>query len=81
MRTRAAELATPAAATLPAGRDKRPNNVFIMSDDHAVQALSAYGRPVARLAPTPNIDCIAQNGVRFDNSFVTNSLREAGSDR
>ncbi len=56
------------------GDDKRPNIVYIMSDDHAFQALSAYGHPVSKLAPTPNLDRIAQNGMRFDKSFVTNSL-------
>jgi len=67
--------------SLPAGardraapRQPRPNILFIMSDDHALQAISAYGHPVSRLAPTPNIDRIARNGARFDNSFVTNSL-------
>lgn len=53
---------------------ERPNIVFIMSDDHAQQAISAYGHPVSKVAPTPNIDRIAKNGARFDNSFVTNSL-------
>lgn len=53
---------------------KRPNIVFIMADDHAYQALSAYGHPISKLAPTPNIDRIANAGMRFDNSFVTNSL-------
>ncbi len=52
----------------------RPNIIFIMSDDHAYQALSAYGHPVSQLAPTPNIDRIARNGTKFQNSFVTNSL-------
>lgn len=55
-------------------KQKRPNIVFIMSDDHAFQALSAYGHSVSKLAPTPNIDRIANNGVRFDRAFVTNSL-------
>ncbi|MFS4418164.1 sulfatase [Maribacter sp. 2307ULW6-5] len=53
---------------------KRPNIVFIMSDDHAIQALSAYGHPLGQLAPTPNIDRIAQNGVLFNRSYVTNSI-------
>ena len=60
----------PAAAAEP----QRPNILFIMSDDHAVQALSAYGHEISKLAPTPNIDRIAANGVKFANSFVTNSL-------
>lgn len=54
--------------------DKRPNILFIMSDDHAYQAISAYGSDVSRFAPTPNIDRIAREGMRFDRSFVENSL-------
>lgn len=52
----------------------RPNIIFIMSDDHAQAAISAYGSVISKLAPTPNIDRIAQNGALFDNSYVTNSL-------
>lgn len=55
-------------------KEKRPNIVFIMADDHGYQALSAYDHPISKLAPTPNIDRIANSGMRFDNSFVTNSL-------
>ena len=54
--------------------DKRPNILYIMSDDHAYQAISAYGCEVSKLAPTPHIDRIAQEGMRFDRSFVENSL-------
>ncbi|RKN79325.1 sulfatase family protein [Ulvibacterium marinum] len=54
--------------------NKRPNILFIMSDDHAIQALSAYGHPISQLAPTPNIDRIAKNGALFTQSFVTNSI-------
>lgn len=53
---------------------KRPNIVFIMTDDHAAQAISAYGHPVSKLAPTPNIDRIAANGALFKNNFCTNSI-------
>lgn len=53
---------------------KRPNIVFIMSDDHAYQAISAYGGPLAGLAPTPNIDRIANEGMLFTNCLVTNSI-------
>ncbi len=66
-----APLAGPARQT---AQQQRPNILYIMSDDHAYQAISAYGSPVSRLAPTPNIDRIARNGARFDQSFVTNSL-------
>lgn len=54
--------------------NKRPNIVFIMSDDHAAQAISAYGHPLSQLAPTPNIDRIAKNGTKFYNNFCTNSI-------
>jgi arylsulfatase A-like enzyme len=53
---------------------KRPNIVFIFSDDHAFQAISAYQGPLAKLAPTPNIDRIGNEGMRFDKCYVTNSL-------
>ncbi|WP_299154760.1 sulfatase [uncultured Christiangramia sp.] len=54
--------------------DTKPNIIFIMTDDHAAQAISAYGHPVSQLAPTPNIDRIANNGARFLNNFCTNSI-------
>ena len=53
----------------PAGR--RPNIVFILSDDHAAHAISAYGSVVNT---TPHIDAIGEAGVRFENLFATNSL-------
>ncbi len=53
---------------------KRPNILFIMADDHAMQAISAYGHPISQLAPTPNIDRIAKNGALFNHAFVTNSI-------
>jgi len=50
---------------------KRPNIIFIMADDHAYQAISAYG---SDLIQTPNIDRLADEGMRFDRAFVTNSI-------
>ncbi|WP_418884526.1 sulfatase [Cognataquiflexum nitidum] len=50
---------------------KRPNIIFIMSDDHAYQAISAYDD---RLILTPNIDRIAKMGMLFTNASVTNSI-------
>ncbi len=50
---------------------KRPNIVFIMSDDHAYQAISAYDTSLIR---TPNIDRIAKMGMLFTNASVTNSI-------
>lgn len=53
---------------------KRPNIIFIMSDDHATQAISAYGHPIGKVAPTPNIDRLATNGALFRHNFVTNAI-------
>ena len=39
---------------------ERPNILFIMADDHACNAISAYGGRLAKVAPTPNIDRIAK---------------------
>lgn len=50
---------------------RRPNIVFIYSDDHAQQAVSAYG---SVLNKTPNIDALADAGMRFSQSFVGNSI-------
>ncbi|MEM9834127.1 MAG: sulfatase [Bacteroidota bacterium] len=50
---------------------QRPNILFIMSDDHAYQAISAYSD---KLIETPNIDRIAQEGMLFTNACVTNSI-------
>lgn len=56
------------------GANQRPNIVFVFSDDHATQALGAYGHEIAKLAPTPNLDKIANGGMRFDRCMVTNSI-------
>jgi arylsulfatase A-like enzyme len=52
-------------------KDTRPNILFIMTDDHATNAISCYG---SRLIETPNIDRIAGEGVRFDNCYVVNAI-------
>lgn len=66
--------ATAQAQHKPADAQRRPNIVYIMCDDHAFQCISAYGSPISKLAPTPNIDRIAERGMRFDRAFVENSL-------
>lgn len=67
-----ASLAPLAAARAQSPRpSRRPNIVFIFSDDHAWQAVSAYG---SKLNHTPHIDRIAREGVRFDNCLITNSI-------
>ena len=49
----------------------KPNIIFVMSDDHAAHAMSCYG---SRINKTPNMDRIADGGMRFDNCFCTNSI-------
>jgi len=49
----------------------RPNILFVMSDDHAYQALSCYD---SRVNQTPRLDRIAKEGMRFDRCYVTNSI-------
>src|SRR5690606_26964116 len=51
--------------------ERPPNILFIFSDDHAYQAIGAYGN---KMAKTPNIDRIAAEGAVFRNFFVTNSI-------
>lgn len=51
--------------------DPRPNLLFIMADDHAAHAISAYG---SHLTKTPGIDRLADGGMRFDNCFCVNSI-------
>ena len=53
---------------------ERPNIVFIMSDDHAVSAVSAYNDWLSKIAPTPNIDRVAENGMLMTRTFNTNSI-------
>ena len=55
-------------------RQAPPNVLFIMSDDHTTQAIGVYGSRLARLNPTPNIDALARNGMRFDRVFCNNSI-------
>jgi len=51
--------------------DKKLNIVFIMTDDHTTQALSAYDK---RFISTPNLDRLANEGILFENCFVTNAV-------
>src|SRR5207237_4611091 len=60
-----------AVVPVVAGGADRPNIVFIMSDDHAAHAISAYGSRVNR---TPNIDRLARDGALLTNVFATNSI-------
>ena len=60
-----------ALAETAGSQEKRPNILFIMSDDHASHAISAYG---SRINRTPHIDRLTREGMRFDNCFCTNSI-------
>lgn len=53
------------------GKRARPNILFVFTDDHAYQSISAYG---SRINETPNIDRLAHEGMRFERCFVTNSI-------
>jgi len=55
----------------PSQDQARPNIVFIFSDDHASQAIGAYG---SRINQTPHIDRLAREGLLFENSFCANSI-------
>jgi arylsulfatase A-like enzyme len=50
---------------------RRPNIILMMTDDHAVPAIGAYGSVINR---TPAVDRLAAEGMRFDNAFCTNSI-------
>ena len=56
------------------GADQRPNILYIMSDDHAVTAIGAYGSRLARLNPTPTLDKLASEGIVMENTFCNNSV-------
>ncbi len=55
----------------PGWAARRPNILYIMSDDHAAHAIGAYG---SRVNQTPNLDRLAREGMRLDDVFVTNSI-------
>jgi len=50
---------------------KRPNIIFLLTDDHRWDAIGCAGNPIIQ---TPNIDALAANGIRFTNAFVTTSI-------
>jgi len=66
------------AATIPSaltwaksGQTKRPNIIFILTDDQRADAMGCAGNPIIQ---TPNMDKMARDGVRFPNAFVTTSI-------
>lgn len=73
------EPGSPGAATSTNGATERPNIIVMYSDDHTAQSIGAYqgvleyGLKLDH-TPTPNLDRLADQGMRFDNAFVTNSI-------
>lgn len=53
---------------------KKPNVLYIMSDDHSAKAIGAYGGRLAKLNPTPTLDKLAAEGMLMENCFCTNSI-------
>jgi len=65
-------LMLPTMACSEKSKEKKPMNIlYIMTDDHSYQTISAYDK---RYIETPHIDRIANEGVIFNNSFVANSI-------
>ena len=74
LRFTAVLLFAPASTLLAAAQKpsaKRPNILFIMTDDHASHAISAYG---SKINSTPHLDKLGNDGMRFNNAFVCNSI-------
>ena len=61
----------PLVACAALSAKKQPNILFLFTDDHATQALSAYGHGLNK---TPNLDRIAKEGMLFRRCLVTNSI-------
>jgi len=63
-----------AAVSLTQAEDKRPNILFVFSDDHAPHAIGAYNGWLKPVNPTPEIDKLAREGMLFEKSFCSNSI-------
>ena len=50
---------------------RKPNIIFLLTDDQRYNALGCAGNPIIR---TPNMDWLAQNGIRFEKAFVTTPI-------
>jgi len=60
--------------TTAASYAKKPNIMFVMSDDHTSQAVGVYGGRLQKLNPTPTIDSLANEGMVMENAFCQNSI-------
>lgn len=72
--TLAAGLWAASLSIAAAAESARPNIVWIFSDDHTRQSIGAYGGRLQALDPSPNIDRLAKEGMRFDRCYVGNSI-------
>jgi arylsulfatase A-like enzyme len=61
-------------ANVWAAQEKQPNMVVVLVDDHAFEAISAYGTYLKNFAKTPTIDRLAEEGMRFDHFTCANSI-------
>ena len=57
-----------------AKEQEKPNIIWIFTDDHSYQTIGAYGGRLQDLNPTPNLDQLAAEGMRFDKCYVENSI-------
>ena len=74
MRTALFSLLVVVVAGIAHAEAKKPNILWIFTDDHAVNAIGAYASRFEKLNLTPNIDRIANDGMRFDRCYVGNSI-------
>jgi len=70
----AATLVTAGVQIVTAAPSKRPNILWLFSDDHGYQAIGAYGGRLEKENLTPNIDSIARDGMIFEHAYVGNSI-------
>jgi arylsulfatase A-like enzyme len=70
----AASMTLPLTACNTGDAQKKPNILYIMSDDHAANAIASYDTRLAKVTPTSNIDRIANEGIRLNRCFCTNSI-------
>ncbi|WP_019026101.1 sulfatase family protein [Colwellia piezophila] len=70
----ATALLSPALSLPVIAADKKPNILMVLVDDHAFEAISAYESHLKDTIKTPNIDRVANEGMRFTNMSVTTSI-------
>ena len=61
------------------GQARPPNILYIMADDHATNAISAYGSHLTSVFKTPHIDRLAKEGIRMDRTYRVNAICTASS--